>query len=516
MNSLWTLLDWILPSVRLSDDLEDRYLTDDGYSVASTLTAPRIRGQYSHELRRDWTRERDRDRERELDRERARIAIEDREKERQRAQLLERDNAALQQRIAALERDLQSARQSLATFSVLSSPAPPTNALSAQPRIYHTPSPNPVDLRTSYDSLLSSYKMAHRALQERTEEVASLKTFLSKTDEWSGAQLLQALRDLNAEIVQLAASAAEEFASALDRRVDLVRQSDRELLSSAIGPVMTNLLVTRDHSTDPTLVQFAIQAWEVFCVGRIMNAFCFGLPYDIDQFLGNLFEQMNRTGQSALAHSSSLLIPCCRATSRRFTLASPHQQSLAPLPPPNDPTRHPTRHPPPIFQLNDTNLRGLLAILALSGCTDSRGVHRDPLRSRFGAALARISERAEIIARAVREGVMSSVFEVTWVNPGNVGRKDKDERWFDWAAMENVYAGHGSERSKVLCTVEFGLVCIRHGSWPEANGGPKPNGSASTGVNGNGVAANGGPEGPLTRSVLLKPRVLLESVMDIL
>ncbi|KAH9838294.1 uncharacterized protein C8Q71DRAFT_521637 [Rhodofomes roseus] len=497
MNSLWTLLDWILPSVRLSDDLEDRYLTDDGYSVASTLAAPRIRGQYSHELRRDWTRERDR--ERELDRERARIAIEDREKERQRAQLLERDNAALQQRIAALERDLQSARQSLATFSVLSSPAPPTNALSAQPRIYHTPSPNPVDLRTSYDSLLSSYKMAHRALQERTEEVASLKTFLSKTDEWSGAQLLQALRDLNAEIVQLAASAAEEFASALDRRVDLVRQSDRELLSSAIGPVMTNLLVTRDHSTDPTLVQFAIQAWEVFCVGRIMNAFCFGLPYDIDQFLGNLFEQMNRTEPQAAASRWRALT---NSHSRRFLPQRPDA-------PPNSPSA-------PIFQLNDTNLRGLLAILALSGCTDSRGVHRDPLRSRFGAALARISERAEIIARAVREGVMSNVFEVTWVNPGNVGRKDKDERWFDWAAMENVYAGHGSERSKVLCTVEFGLVCIRHGSWPEANGGPKPNGSASTGVNGNGVAANGGPEGPLTRSVLLKPRVLLESVMDIL
>ena len=296
MNSLWTLLDWILPSVRLSDDLEGRYLTDDSYSVASTITAPRIRGQYTHELRRDWTRERDRERERELDRERARIAIEDKEKERQRAQLLERENAALQQRVAALERDLQSARQSLATFTVLSSPVPPATSLNVANRIYRTPSPNPADLRTSYDSLLSSYKLVHRALQERTEEVASLKTFLSKTDEWSGAQLLQALRDLNAEIVQLAASAAEEFASSLDRRVDLVRQSDRELLNSAIGPAMTNLLVSRDHSSDPTLVQFAIQAWEVFCVGRIMNAFCFGLPLDVDQFLGSMFEQMNRAG----------------------------------------------------------------------------------------------------------------------------------------------------------------------------------------------------------------------------
>ncbi|KZT73034.1 hypothetical protein DAEQUDRAFT_762397 [Daedalea quercina L-15889] len=502
MNSLWTLFDWILPSVRLSDDLEDRYLTDDGYSVASTFTAPRIRGQYSHELRRDWTRERDRERERELDRERARIAIEDREKERQRAQLLERENAALQQRVAALERDLQSARLSLSTFSVLSSPIPPAISLNVPHRTYRTPSPNPADLRTSYDSLLSSYKLAHRALQERTEEVASLKTFLSKTDEWSGAQLLQALRDLNAEIVQLAASAAEEFAPSLDRRVDLVRQSDRELLNSAIGPAMTSLLVSRDHSTDPTLVQFAIQAWEVFCAGRIMNAFCFGLPPDVDQFLGTLFEQMNRAEPQATASRWRALT---YNHSRRFLLQRPDAR---PGPP-----------PVALSQLNETNLRGLLAILALSGCTDNRGVHRDPLRVRFGAALTRIGDRAEHIAAAVREGVLSSVFEVSWVNPGSIARKDKDERWFDWATMENVYAGHGSERSKVLCTVEFGLACIRHGAWPDGDGldaRSKTNGSASTGINGNGAAANGGTEGILSRSVLLKPKVLLESVMDIL
>ncbi|KAI0733487.1 hypothetical protein C8Q72DRAFT_811365 [Fomitopsis betulina] len=499
MNSLWTLLDWILPSVRLSDDLEGRYLTDDGYSVASTLSAPRIRGQYSQELRRDWTRERERERERELDRERARVAIEEKEKERRRAQLLERDNAALQQRVAALERDLQAARQSLATVTVLSSPVPPANSFNAlNNRIYSSPSPNPPDSRTSYDSLLSSYKVVHRALQERTEEVASLKTFLSKTDEWSGAQLLQALRDLNAEVVQLAASAAEEFASALDRRVDLVRQSDRELLNGAIGPAMTNLLVSRDHSSDPTLVQFAIQAWEVYCVGRIMNAFCFGLPPDIDQFLGSMFAQMNRAGEP-------------QATASRWrALTHNHSRRFLPR------SDTPGSPPPPYAQLNETNLRGLLAILAVSGCTDSRGVHRDPLRSRFGAALARIGDRAERIAGAVREGVMSSIFEVTWVNAGSLARRDKEEKWFDWATMENVYAGHGSERSKVLCTVEFGLACVRRGAWTDANGAdtrPKTNGSASTSANG--AVANGSTES-LTRNVLMKPKVLLESVIDIL
>ncbi|TBU22717.1 hypothetical protein BD311DRAFT_614541, partial [Dichomitus squalens] len=63
---------------------------------------------------------------------------------------------------------------------------------------------------------------------------------LSKTDDWSGAQLLQALADLNLEIIQLSASVAEEFA--------------------------TN--ARREHAQDPTLVLFALQPWEVWCVTR--------------------------------------------------------------------------------------------------------------------------------------------------------------------------------------------------------------------------------------------------------
>ena len=62
-------------------------------------------------------------------------------------------------------------------------------------------------------------------------------------------------------------------------------------------------------------------------------------------------------------------------------------------------------------------MRGVLAILALAGCTDPRGLHRDPLRARFGSALARISARAERISAGMREGVLSGLFEIVWVHP---------------------------------------------------------------------------------------------------
>ncbi|OBZ72441.1 hypothetical protein A0H81_07664 [Grifola frondosa] len=92
--------------------------------------------------------------------------------------------------------------------------------------------------------------------------------------------------------------------------------------------------------------------------------------------------------------------------------------------------------------------------------------------------------------------------------------------------MENVYAGHGSERSKVLCTVEFGLACTRRvsslGSDTCANGVdaiPPPD-DVKGGTNGlhgpNGLTTVNGSEGVLTRNLLLKPKVLLESVAEIL
>ncbi|PCH42232.1 hypothetical protein WOLCODRAFT_137774 [Wolfiporia cocos MD-104 SS10] len=494
MNSLWNFLDWILPSIRLADDLDDPHaLSDDGYSATSSL--PRIRDQYTHDLRREWAREQERERER----------LREREKERQRIVALERDNAALRQKVASLENDLQSTRRSLAMHTLLSTPTPAPGSPTRSSQSHHIPALDPVDLQTSYESLLSAYQLTRRALQERNEEVASLKSFLSKNDEWSGAQLIQALRDLNSEIVQLAASVADEFSPVLDRRVDLTRQSDRELVNGALGPVMLNLLVTRDHTADPTLVQFAIQAWEIFCIGRVLDAFCFGLPAEVDNFLTGVFEHMHHIEQQP-------------TTSRWRALTYTHARALLVA----------QGAPSPFHKLTETNIRGLLAILVLSGCTDSRGLHREPLRARFGGALARIGERAERIAGAVREGVMSGAFEVAWVPARGVGaRREREsgrESWYDPGAVDNVYEGHGSEHSRVLCTVEFGLACVRQAEWaapdPEVQEElpedlrTKSSDRASPSDNSNRTVHP--KSGSLTRSLLLKPKVLLESVAEIL
>jgi len=522
MNAFWNLIDWFLPSIRLSDELDDpEALSDSHFSSAyngtpSSYPPPRFRSQQQQQLQAvdrargvEWQRERDkeRDRERERERERERQREEEREKERQRIQGLERDNALLSQKIAQLENELRSTTQS-AALNFLDGPAMPPQAALSFPS---SPPSEPATLRNTYESLLTSYSVTQRALHDRTEEVTSLKSFLSKTDEWSGAQVLQALRDLNAEIVQLAASVAEEFASSLDRRMDFTRQSDRELILSALGPVLTNLLATRDHTSDPTLVQFAIQAWEVVCIGKVLDGFCFGLPSEVDQALSKIFDHMHHTEPQP-------------TTSRWRALTYSHACALLS-----------SSATSPFHAIADTNLRGLLSILAISGCTDPKGIHRDPLRERFGQSLARIGERAERIALAIKEGVMSASFDVLWVGTGK--QRDKTasgpgQRTFEPSVMDNVYAGHGVEKGNVLCTVEFGLICVKRitGTTAYANGttaNGMANGHANGHMNGHahssihGPTTNGfpkahGPDAVLSRSLLLKPKVLLESVSEML
>lgn len=66
---------------------------------------------------------------------------------------------------------------------------------------------------------------------------------------------------------------------------------------------MCDLVKDGDHEQDPTVVQLAIQAWEVSCCRQIFEAFCWGIPPQVDQFLSEVFREMQITGtHSALLY----------------------------------------------------------------------------------------------------------------------------------------------------------------------------------------------------------------------
>jgi hypothetical protein len=167
------------------------------------------------------------------------------------------------------------------------------------------------------------------------------------------------------------------------------------------------------------------------------------------------------------------------------------------------------------------HVSGILAILTLAGCTDERGVHREPLRARFGDSLSHIAERTEALARILRESVSSAWFEVVVERPSTApasrSKGSAQDIWpscrnFDPAVMENMYAGYGSEECGVLCTVAFGLYVVRRRKDGETGEDWQP---SHLDMKGEAGAARSRAE-MLESTLLVKPKVLLESVKELL
>jgi len=91
--------------------------------------------------------------------------------------------------------------------------------------------------------------------------------------------IMQAVHDLNTEILQLAAAVSDEFP--LTRRSSgLWEESHCEFIRETIGDGMLPLLRDGDHEDDPTVVQLAIQAWEVWCCWGTLNVCAPGVVSD--------------------------------------------------------------------------------------------------------------------------------------------------------------------------------------------------------------------------------------------
>ena len=153
-------------------------------------------------------------------------------------------------------------------------------------------------LRDKNRKLESDLRDLHRVAEERAGEVKSLETFLTKTDRWAGAQIVQTVKDLNTEILQFSAAASETFA--LERREvqqTPSRQKSVDFVKARHGTALSRCLERRDHSLDPTLLQYALQASISHSLCRALSSFVFGSPSKLDQILMKIYLHMHITGK---------------------------------------------------------------------------------------------------------------------------------------------------------------------------------------------------------------------------
>ncbi len=124
-----------------------------------------------------------------------------------------------------------------------------------------------------------------------------LEVFVTKTDSCSGAQVIQAVQDLNTEILQLAAGATENVTlPGRDRTPQARMNQATKGVSSRLGAAFAKLLVSRDHSDEPTLLQFGLQACVSTCVARLLGVFCVGLPLTTNELFLQLHTRLHATG----------------------------------------------------------------------------------------------------------------------------------------------------------------------------------------------------------------------------
>jgi hypothetical protein len=301
---------------------------------------------------------------------------------------------------------------------------------------------------------------------ERRAQARSFETFLTKTDSWSGAQVIDAVKDLNAEILQFAASATD--LCTFDKRPRSTPSRPTQALpdtAERLGPQFTRILATRDHTQDPILVQMALQGCIATCIKRAWSSFCIGFQPKLDIILSQVYVDMYKAEPQP-------------TSSKWRSLAHRHIHTL-----------HPTLAEFIVNDLAETILRWSLDVFIVSGCIlfDSSPFTRDSIRSRFRDQVARITRSLVKLERVSREEIMSTNFDIVSVDPTDA---------FDPTTMSDAFGEYTSSRGTLLCTMELGLKCTTRRSVGSPNGEKQ--------------------EVTYERRILLLPRVVLESVLNVI
>jgi len=555
MSSFWTtILDWFLPTIRLSDDSYDIEALRISNRIASShhralgsvpASGPDATGHHrDHKSGRVSRRESETD----VNGHRSKSDHEDHEMRR-----LREENERLRQQVSHLKTQLDSqgerTRLPLSTSSRVSSPpfsSPPVSPTSA---ISPTTSSSEY-YKSKYDKLRKEHELTHQTLSNYTAELVSLRSFLSKTDAFDNAFIMQNVQDLNGQIQQFAANVADTFHADLRaapeyRRKVAEMHSHFATVEQVVGGRMAELVMDSDHMADPMLLQYALQAWEVGCVSLVLDAFCFGTPELVDKTLSVVFQKMHV--QEPIATAARW-----RALTHSYLKGqmSPSSGVLSPPVTPN------SSHPPLDFREQriqkhvDENLAGVHAILAIAGYHRSSSTLREKIRERYTPKLRLLCEEALKIANSLREAFMSQSMEIVIVPPwraelqttsraGGAGLRivvnggHSDVPRFDGATMENVLAlptaregekpvGHQASDNNVLCTVELGLATTREKEQnkettmssfeKDGRSSSVPRSSIDAPQTISRTSSSGGPkQRELVRELMLKPKVLLES-----
>jgi len=295
-----------------------------------------------------------------------------------------------------------------------------------------------------------------RALSKTTE------VFLTRTDTWSGAQVLQAIHDLNSEILQFSAAATDLCTFGKNVSSSKAAVQATQDTASRLGPSVARILSGRDHSQDPILVQLVLQGCISTCIARALSVFCMGFPTKADAVLTQIYSHMYAAEPQP-------------TSSKWRALTHKHIHTMYPYL--SDYSSN---------ELAETMYRWTADILVVAGCQGhGKGslASREGLKARFGEQVRRITKTACKLAQVTKEEIMSTCFEIIAIEHGDS---------FDSRRMFDSFGEYGASRGAVITTTELGLRC-------------------KTRKNGH---VTGTEDSTTETQMLMPPKVVLDSVLD--
>jgi len=151
---------------------------------------------------------------------------------------------------------------------------------------------------------ITEQKDLKELLDVRTGELKGAQAFLTKADQFAGGDVINLVQQLNAQILQTAASMAEELIVE-EKKVDAggkEQESDETTIAitrteEIIGPRLTELLRTSDHHEDPILIQTAFQTGMAAYSHWMVSSWCFESPED-EHMLSEIYARVREAGEN--------------------------------------------------------------------------------------------------------------------------------------------------------------------------------------------------------------------------
>ncbi|PPR01386.1 hypothetical protein CVT24_006224 [Panaeolus cyanescens] len=280
-------------------------------------------------------------------------------------------------------------------------------------------------------------------LRRRTTELKGAQTFLTKADQIAGADVIRLVEELNAEVMQTAATMAEGVQieekklqpGGKELESNVTREADART-EEYIGPRLTELLKTSEHHEDPILVQIALQAGMAAYVHWAISSWCFE-SQDDEHMLSEIYARVRETEEQAVS-------------GRWRQLTRTHlQRMFVPTP-----------------DLSVGMVEMFTNVFLTAGLKGDAISIQQRLINHFMDRIQLVCRLAQQLNKHIGEGVTSCDLEVLFIADGAP---------FHSHTMEDSVGSDGiiNDQEHVVCTTDLGLVRAEKisgtvGDWHEA------------------------------------------------